>query len=54
MEEMLEYALSKIDALEKKLEKYYDMLKAENELYFILNGTYLMEEDINNLLIGIY
>ena len=54
MEEMLELAIKRIEALEKKLEKYYNLLKVENELYFILNGTYLTEDDINNLLIGIY
>lgn len=54
MEEVLELALKRIDDLEKKLEKYYQLLKTENELNFILNGTYLLNEDIEKILQGNY
>ena len=52
MEELLEMALKRIDNLEKKLEKYYKLLKIENELDFILHGTYLLSEDYENILEG--
>lgn len=52
MEELLDMLLKKINTLEKKIEKYYQMLKIDNELTFIINGTYLLEDDVNNLLQG--
>ena len=54
MEETLDLALKKIADLEKRLEKYYNLLKTENELNFILNGTYLLNQDIDNILSGNY
>ena len=54
MEEIMELALKKIADLEKKIEKYYQLLKTENELNFILNGTYLLNQDIENILSGNY
>ena len=54
MEELLELALKKIDILEKKLEKYYSLLKIDNELDFVLNGSYILQEDIDNVLVGQY
>ena len=52
MQELIELALKKIDALEKKVEKYFSMLKIENELDFILKGTYVLDSDIQCLLNG--
>lgn len=52
--EMLEIALKRIADLERKIEKYYSILKIDNELNFILNGTYVFEEDINNVVNGTY
>lgn len=54
MEELIQLAIKKIADIEKKLEKYYQLLKTENELNFILNGTYLLNQDIENILIGNY
>ena len=54
MEELLELALKKIDVLEKRLEKYFSLLKINNELDFILNGSYIMQEDFDNVLAGQY
>ena len=54
MEELLQMALKRIDALEKKVERYYQMLKVENELDFIMKGTYLSNEQMNNILEGNY
>lgn len=54
MEEMLQLALKRIELLEKKVEKYYHILKVDNELDFVLRGTYLTDQDINNFLIGNY
>lgn len=52
--EEIELAVKRFAQLEKKLEIYYKMLKIENELGFILNGTYLLEEDIDKVISGIY
>lgn len=54
MEELLELAFKRIDVLEKRLEKYYSLLKVDNELDFIIKGTYLMQEDFDNVLAGQY
>ena len=54
MQELLELAFKKIDVLEKKLEKYYSLLKIDNELDFILNGTYILQKDYDNVLAGQY
>ena len=54
MEEMLELALKKIAMLEKKLERYYQILKVENEIDFILKGTYVTEEEANKIILGEY
>ena len=54
MEDAVELLLKKLTQLEKKVEMYYQMLKINNELDFIINGTYLVEEDVNNILIGNY
>ncbi|MFQ6752237.1 MAG: hypothetical protein ACLRFL_01560 [Clostridia bacterium] len=53
-EELLMQALKKIDDLNKKLEKYYDLLHIENELDFVLKGTYIMDTDIDNIVSGNY
>ena len=51
-DEMLELAMQKIATLEQKLEKYYLLLNVENELGFILKGTYILDSDIENILKG--
>lgn len=52
MEEMLELALKRIADIEKKLERYYQLLLTRNELDFILKGSYVLDSDIQNLLEG--
>lgn len=54
MEELLELAFKKISDLEKKLEKYYSMLKVENELDFILKGGYFDYSELENVINGTY
>ena len=54
MNELLELALKKIDILEKRLEKYYSLLKIDNELDFILNGTYILQSDFDEVMAGQY
>ena len=54
MQQMLEQAIKRIEILEKKLERYYMMLKIENELDFILNGSYLLTEDVDKIVEGNY
>ena len=51
-EEMLELALSRIAMLEQKLERYFQLLNVENELSFILKGTYILESDVEKILNG--
>ena len=46
MQEQFDFLLKKIEALEKRVERYYSLLKINNELDFVLKGTYLIEEDI--------
>lgn len=53
MEELLLLALKRIEALEKKLERYYSMLKVDNEVDFILKGTYITDEEISNVISGL-
>ena len=52
--ELLELALKRLDNLERKLEKYFDILHITNELDFILKGGYIFEEDISEILSGNY
>ena len=54
MQELVELALKKIDVLEKKLERYYSLLKIDNEIDFVLNGTYITEQDLLDMLDGNY
>ena len=54
MQELLEMALKRIDALERRLEKYFTMLKVDNEIDFILKGTYITEQDLADVLSGTY
>ncbi len=54
MDEMLELALSKIDNLEHMLEKYFQILKVDNELDFVLKGGYVTESEIDDVLDGTY
>ena len=54
MQELLELALKRINALEKKIERYYQILKVDNELDFIMRGTYITEEEMENIINGNY
>ena len=53
-EDLVQLALKKIDELTKKLEKYFDILKVDNELDFVLKGTYVLENEINDVILGNY
>ena len=52
MQELIELALKRLDELERKVEKYFKMLKVDNELDFILRGTYVTQQDIQKILEG--
>ncbi len=54
MNELLDLALKRIAELEKKLERYYKMLDITNELDFILNGNYILNENLSDILSGNY
>jgi len=54
MEELLDLALQRINDLEKRLEIYYKMLRIENEIDFVLKGTYILPEDMENIINGNY
>ena len=52
MQELLELALKRIEDLEKKVEKYFSILKVDNELDFILKGTYITDDDVQKIIEG--
>lgn len=52
--ELLELTYKKVVELEKKLELYYELLKVENELEFVLKGSYFLEEELDAILNGTY
>ena len=52
MEELLEMALKKIADLERRVEKYFKILLANNELDFVLKGGYILNSDIEDVLNG--
>ena len=54
MEELLEIALNRIAELEKKLERYFEILEFENELDFILKGRYIPDSELTQILEGTY
>ena len=54
MQELIDLAFKRIAELEKKIERYYKMLELTNELDFILNGTYILNENLNSILAGEY
>lgn len=54
MEEMIEMALSKIADLERLMQKYFKILKVDNELDFVLKGTYLEDVDLDDVMSGRY
>ena len=51
---LMELLLKKVNELEKKLELYYELLRIENEVSFILNGTYCFETEIDAVVNGEY
>ncbi len=54
MDDITELILKRLSDLEKKLEKYFYILKIDNELDYILKGSYLLQTDIDNILVGTY
>lgn len=46
MNDLLVEALRRIEALEKKLEQFYELLQCDNELDWIWRGTYIPEEEL--------
>ena len=52
MQETLEIILKRLADLEKKVENYYNLLKLNNELDFILKGNYVLNSDIEKILNG--
>lgn len=46
MNDLLIEALRRIEALEKKLEQYYEMLYCGSELDWIWRGTYISDEEL--------
>lgn len=54
MNDTIEMLLKQINNLQKKVEKYYDILYIENELDFIMKGTYIFKKEIDNILAGNY
>lgn len=46
MNDLLVEALRRIEALEKKLEQYYELLQCNSELDWIWKGTYISDEEL--------
>ena len=46
MNDLLVEALRRIEALEKKLEQYYELLCCGSELDWIWRGTYIPDEEL--------
>lgn len=54
MEEDLQLALKKIADLERKIEKYFEILQVTNELDFILKGGYYLTAELDKIISGEY
>ena len=54
MEELLMMAIKRVDELEKKVERYFQLLKHGNELDLILKGTYITSKEVDSILSGEY
>lgn len=54
MEELVEDLIKKVEDLEKKVETYYQLLIVNNELDFIMKGSYILKDDIDEILDGSY
>lgn len=54
MEEDFESALKRIAELERKIEKYFEILQVQNEIDFILKGSYVFEDEIEQIISGNY
>ena len=50
----IEHLLKKINELEKRIENYFNHLKIDNELDFILKGTYVLRGEVLNIINGLY
>ena len=50
----IEVLYKKMEGLSKKLEVYYNLLFLENELSFIINGNYILDEELDLILQGRY
>lgn len=54
MENIIEDILKRIAKLEKLVENYFNYLKIDNDLDFILKGSYFLTEDLEDVLSGNY
>ena len=50
----IEDLLKRIIELEKRVEKYFNYLKVDNELDFVLKGTYVLKDDLLRIISGLY
>ena len=50
----LDLLYKKISDLEKRLERYYQILKIEDELDFIIKGNYVLLSEIEKVINGNY
>ncbi len=54
MQNDYEMLLKKVNDLERRLERYYQLLFIRDELDFILKGKYISENDMNEIFNGTY
>ena len=52
MEETIEMLIKRISDLEERVERYYEELKVENELDFILKGNYYTKAELEQAIVG--
>ena len=54
MQNDYEMLLKKVNELERRLERYYQLLLIRDELDFILKGKYICETDLDEIFNGTY
>lgn len=54
MEYSYEQIMKKLNDLERRLERYYQLLLIRDELDFILKGKYILDSDLEEIMSGNY
>ncbi len=54
MQDNYELIIKRLSDLERRLERYYQLLLIRDELDFILKGKYIVDEDLQEIMNGTY